>query len=605
MKIEFRQDINHSHMVILKESAVSAFQEKMVLRNDIAGLLKMKMQFFNGDACYSYDVKGSIPVRERFSDRVMNRAQLRCLLGGIRDIMSVLEKYLLRSSDLIVSPDYVFWSLEKEAPLFAYYPGNTENTQEQWMELAQFIIDSADKKDDESVSLAYSYFEQVCAGIYSPSLVLKKAEGENGRVKGRTRGVEEDEIKGDPFSTPEGLISLDQLWDEEKEESFYSKKIAEQPEEKEDSGALKRALLICGFFTVLAGAVYIFLLSGPQMRGRFAMTEYFYLKAGALTALVFALAMAAALRMGQKWIGYSGKEKEVSDKNGYKEGKEPSEQNDRKKQFIFSGFRKKKDGESQESATEGIAAETFKDIKTAEESDAGDNMTIADGWIQGPEGVSAAGDRNDPERSRKTESEDRIAGEEGGFESLFPAGSGTPAVREEDTGGGAGADDWAGGEPWGGNENETVLLSSPERAGDARNARNNRNTRNNSDVMDNRENGNTVPGLTGIIGGRSIRFKISRNPFLVGKLPEKADALIQDERISRLHACIREVSGEYYLSDLNSTNGTCVNDKRLSGDETVCLSDGDILKFANITMKFVRNAVCSATVTDQAEHMGY
>lgn len=48
-------------------------------------------------------------------------------------------------------------------------------------------------------------------------------------------------------------------------------------------------------------------------------------------------------------------------------------------------------------------------------------------------------------------------------------------------------------------------------------------------------------------------------PFYLGREKEYASHVIERDGISRLHFCIRERESQYYLSDLNSTNGTYIN----------------------------------------------
>ncbi len=92
--------------------------------------------------------------------------------------------------------------------------------------------------------------------------------------------------------------------------------------------------------------------------------------------------------------------------------------------------------------------------------------------------------------------------------------------------------------------------------------------------------------LSGRDYGKNLIFTIDRDPFILGKKKDKADGVIDDRGVSRLHASIREKNGRYFLSDLNSTNGTFVNGRRLEPNETVGLEDGDVLSFAGTYMKF-------------------
>ena len=98
--------------------------------------------------------------------------------------------------------------------------------------------------------------------------------------------------------------------------------------------------------------------------------------------------------------------------------------------------------------------------------------------------------------------------------------------------------------------------------------------------------GNRTPRLSGRIRGEERTFRIERTPYMIGKMRSKADACIPDPGVSRIHACIREEDGRYYLSDLNSTNGTAVNEKLLKCNETAELSDGDSVRFGDVSLIF-------------------
>ncbi|WP_099467358.1 DUF6382 domain-containing protein [Konateibacter massiliensis] len=81
-------------------------------------------------------------------------------------------------------------------------------------------------------------------------------------------------------------------------------------------------------------------------------------------------------------------------------------------------------------------------------------------------------------------------------------------------------------------------------------------------------------------------FELSEKAFLIGKMEEHVDGVIQNESISRIHAEIKKDEGSYYLTDLNSTNGTFHNGKRLEANETVEIFPEDTLHFAAVEYVF-------------------
>lgn len=71
----------------------------------------------------------------------------------------------------------------------------------------------------------------------------------------------------------------------------------------------------------------------------------------------------------------------------------------------------------------------------------------------------------------------------------------------------------------------------------------------------------------------------------IGHGPE-ADARIVRDTVSQIHARIDHDGDHYYIEDLNSTNGTCVNDEALVYKERRLLKINDIVQFADIRYRF-------------------
>lgn len=75
---------------------------------------------------------------------------------------------------------------------------------------------------------------------------------------------------------------------------------------------------------------------------------------------------------------------------------------------------------------------------------------------------------------------------------------------------------------------------------------------------------------------------------VIGKMENAADAVIDLPTVSRIHAKIRKRDGEYYVTDLNSRNGTSVNGILLKGDEECCLQNEDEVDFAQARYVFLK-----------------
>ena len=98
-------------------------------------------------------------------------------------------------------------------------------------------------------------------------------------------------------------------------------------------------------------------------------------------------------------------------------------------------------------------------------------------------------------------------------------------------------------------------------------------------------------GVRKLVGKKTQQnqvFDVESLPFTIGKLEGYADAVINVPAISRLHARIYagDSSGTYQIEDLNSTNGTFVNEQQILPYTKVPLHEGDVIRLADEEFEF-------------------
>ncbi|MDR2420913.1 MAG: FHA domain-containing protein [Oscillospiraceae bacterium] len=83
------------------------------------------------------------------------------------------------------------------------------------------------------------------------------------------------------------------------------------------------------------------------------------------------------------------------------------------------------------------------------------------------------------------------------------------------------------------------------------------------------------------------RIKLSKPVFRIGKERSFADYFISDNTaVSRGHAEFTSRGGEYFVSDMNSTNHTYVNDEMLAGGTAARIRHGDKIRLADEEFEF-------------------
>ncbi|HYE77692.1 MAG TPA: FHA domain-containing protein [bacterium] len=76
------------------------------------------------------------------------------------------------------------------------------------------------------------------------------------------------------------------------------------------------------------------------------------------------------------------------------------------------------------------------------------------------------------------------------------------------------------------------------------------------------------------------RFTVKETPFLIGR--DQGDLRFPDDlQLSRLHAALIYKGHQLYVRDLDSRNGTFLDDRRLPPNEEIPVAEGEVLRIGN------------------------
>uniref|UniRef100_A0A832H2R1 FHA domain-containing protein n=1 Tax=Oscillatoriales cyanobacterium SpSt-402 TaxID=2282168 RepID=A0A832H2R1_9CYAN len=101
--------------------------------------------------------------------------------------------------------------------------------------------------------------------------------------------------------------------------------------------------------------------------------------------------------------------------------------------------------------------------------------------------------------------------------------------------------------------------------------------------------------VTNLLSGKTQLLMQPQQTWIIGR-DRQAGVSVQDKRLSRRHAMIQYVPNQgFYLSDLNSTNGTYLNGEAVR--RPILLKDGDRIRLGSLSFLFF---VCSSALTLEA-----
>ena len=89
-------------------------------------------------------------------------------------------------------------------------------------------------------------------------------------------------------------------------------------------------------------------------------------------------------------------------------------------------------------------------------------------------------------------------------------------------------------------------------------------------------------GSSGLESGRSVPLGPD---VILGRAPD-SHVRLNDSLVSARHARLRRRDGRWYIEDLNSTNGTLVNQQPLRGEKLI--EYGDTIGIADVRLKLAR-----------------
>jgi pSer/pThr/pTyr-binding forkhead associated (FHA) protein len=89
------------------------------------------------------------------------------------------------------------------------------------------------------------------------------------------------------------------------------------------------------------------------------------------------------------------------------------------------------------------------------------------------------------------------------------------------------------------------------------------------------------PVLAAFYAGQ--RFVVNKDRFIIGRGKQSSDLTIKDPNVSRQHAMVEFLNGQYYMVDMGSTNGVEYNSQRIARK---AIAEGDLYRICDHEVRF-------------------
>lgn len=525
MKISYRREMKHNYLILDSEDLEwDGYECRMLVANSIEGILRFQLRQIDENIYFYYEITSKQPLARVLEGRTIRVGELRSFIIGIAQIVDRMEKYLLKESSVMLTPEYLYIEPENFRVWFCLIPGIQRNFPEDYSKLLEYLLGKVDHQDKDSVVLAYALYQETRKADYGMNDILRILQTFGYPEQGTSsRGWDRGLILEDESENGEWVDCRSNDGMNEEAGKRQQRFIFEDAERK-NKGENNQDTIDSSEWR-----------NGEQSGKRIGRKE-------------------------KREARRERKRRKKEEKQRKKEMRREKTEESGQKKRLWVRFRRwwrrlwgreKGVPDDEESVLES-------------QYQRGTEGRFAEGEFAGEEifqDQGSTGDlnvRGDAWGAQNGNSwENMFAPEEDGLIGTIEASKSSSKIDQ-------GEMDWSKCS-FSNVEQDTLVLGEL-----------------NFNLAQSKENHRLLaldPGLPDI----ELRYY----PFVIGKQENLVDFVLERDVVSRLHMKIDLVDSEYTIEDLNSTNGTFVAGKMLEANETVTIREGDEVKIADCRYRFV------------------
>lgn len=162
MEAKYVIDMQTSYLILEgKKDSSKSYMSKMILNNNIPGLLLTELRCIDNKECFYYNISLKQSLYNIYENQLMGYLQLKNLLTDIIESLENSSKYLLEEDGFILSPKYIYINQNNKKPYLCYYVGYSKPLIEQFSKLIEYFLNKVDYKDEEAVLLVYAIYKEI------------------------------------------------------------------------------------------------------------------------------------------------------------------------------------------------------------------------------------------------------------------------------------------------------------------------------------------------------------------------------------------------------------------------------------------------------------
>lgn len=177
MNISYKRDMTHNYMVpdLTDGICEEDYRIHMLMENHIRGLLPCCLKRINCQSHFFYDITSRQSMTHIYENNYISADNIRTLLHGLYRTLKEVKKYLLDIGCIVLETDMIYMDIETKEPLFCYLPGYQGDMVQSFRSLTSYLLEHLDQSDSAAVLLGYDIYRKARIENYSLEKLLQEA----------------------------------------------------------------------------------------------------------------------------------------------------------------------------------------------------------------------------------------------------------------------------------------------------------------------------------------------------------------------------------------------------------------------------------------------
>lgn len=158
METKIIRDMEHCYLV-LKADKEASFQQKMVLQNEISGLLTMEQRKIDSEYQYYYNITDKISLVNYYTKNKISSKDIKFLFQNIIKLIQDARAYLLEPDNFLLQEDTIFFNSSGTQIYLCFHELNQVAVREQMIKLAELLMELIDYKEEQAIILTYGLYK--------------------------------------------------------------------------------------------------------------------------------------------------------------------------------------------------------------------------------------------------------------------------------------------------------------------------------------------------------------------------------------------------------------------------------------------------------------